>query len=222
MSAPGSSVGEPAAPLVADVDGRARRRVGEEEPALRLEVGVHRPVEVEVLVREVRERECAQPDAVEAAQLGGVRRRLDDGAAVAGVEHLAEQCAGGRSPRASSAGAFARSVPTRVSTVPTRPGRLPAASRIEWSRYAVVVFPLVPVTPATGAPPSGGRRRPAAAAIAARTSVTTSCGTGSGSACVTTSAAAPAATASPAKSWPSRVVPGTQKNSVPGRAVRAS
>ncbi len=87
----------------------------------------------------------------------------------------------------------------------------------------MVVFPLVPVTPATASSSVGWpKKTSAAAAIAARASVTTSCGTGSGSACVTTSATAPAATASPAKSWPSRVVPGTQKNSVPGRAVRAS
>ena len=58
----------------------------------------------------------------------------------------------------------------------------------------MVVFPLVPVTPATASSSVGWpKKTSAAAAIAARTSVTTSCGTGSGSACVTTSATAPAA-----------------------------
>ena len=59
-------------------------------------------------------------------------------------------------------------------------------------------------------------------AIAARMSSTWTSGTPSPSGRQTTSAAAPRATASGAKSWPSRVKPGTQKNSVPGSTLRLS
>ncbi len=52
--------------------------------------------------------------------------------------------------------------------------------------------------------------------MAARTSSTSTSGTPRPSGRWTTSAAAPRATASGAKSCPSRVKPGTQKNSVPG------
>ena len=38
----------------------------------------------------------------------------------------------------------------REATVPSMQARRPAASRSEASRYAVVVLPLVPVTPTTG------------------------------------------------------------------------
>src|SRR3954451_19404384 len=58
--------------------------------------------------------------------------------------------------------------------------------------------------------------------MAARTSSTSTSGTPNPSGRCTTSAAAPRATASGAKSCPSRVNPGTQKNSVPGPATRLS
>ena len=85
-----------------------------------------------------------------------------------------------------------------------------------------MVLPFVPVMPTTRSSAVGSPwKRAAAGAIAARTSSTTTSGTPSPSGRWTTSAAAPRATASGAKSWPSRVKPGTQKNSVPGstRAV---
>jgi hypothetical protein len=86
-----------------------------------------------------------------------------------------------------------------------------------------VVLPLVPVMPivvrrAVGSP----ARAAAAGAIAARTSSTTTSGTPSPSGRWTTSATAPRSIASAAKSWPSRVKPGTQKKSVPGVTARAS
>ena len=107
---------------------------------------------------------------------------------------------------------------TKAVTVPSRPVRRPAASSSPRTRKAEVVLPFVPVTPialrrAVGSP----CRRAAAGAMAARTSSTRTSGTPRPSGRWTTSAAAPRATASGAKSCPSRVNPGTQKNSVPGR-----
>ena len=101
--------------------------------------------------------------------------------------------------------------------------RMPASSRIERTRKAVVVFPFVPVTPimrssALGSP----KNRAAIGAIAARESGTTSCGTATSSSRSTTSATAPASTTAGAKSWPSAVLPRTQKNSVPGPTSRLS
>src|SRR3954447_7875630 len=58
--------------------------------------------------------------------------------------------------------------------------------------------------------------------MAARTSSTTNSGTPRSSGRCTISATAPRATASEAKSWPSRVNPGTQKNRVPGPTSRLS
>ena len=87
----------------------------------------------------------------------------------------------------------------------------------------MVVLPLVPVMPTTRSSAVGSPwKRAAACAIAARMSSTCTSGTPSPSGRVTTSAAAPRATASGAKSCPSRVKPGTQKNSVPGSTVRLS
>ena len=89
--------------------------------------------------------------------------------------------------------------------------------------WVVVVLPLVPVMPTTASSAVGSPcMRAAARAIAARTSSTSSSGTPRPSGRWTTSAAAPRATASGAKSCPSRVNPGTQKNSVPGTTVRSS
>src|SRR3954447_18376227 len=58
--------------------------------------------------------------------------------------------------------------------------------------------------------------------MAARTSSTRNSGTPRSSGRCTISATAPRATASEAKSWPSRVNPGTQKNRVPGPTSRLS
>ena len=85
-----------------------------------------------------------------------------------------------------------RSPPTRASTVPSRPGRRPAAARIANRRKLVVVFPLVPVTPTTSSSRVGSPKNTSAAgAIAARASRTTICGTARSSARSTTSATAP-------------------------------
>ncbi len=84
-------VGELPPPVVADVHG-GRRRLGTcEQSPLRLEVLLHRPVQVEVVLAQVREDERVEAHAVEAPQRRPVRARLERGAAVAGVEHLAEE-----------------------------------------------------------------------------------------------------------------------------------
>ena len=80
--------GEPAAVLVPDV--HRCRDVLREQPALRVEVALHRAVEVEMVLREVREHERREANAVEAVQLGAVRGRLERAALVPGVEHLAK------------------------------------------------------------------------------------------------------------------------------------
>ena len=78
-------------PLVADVDRGRRRRRAREEPPLRVEVVLHRPVQVEVVLAQVREDERVEADAVEPPERRAVRRRLEGDAPVARVEHLAEE-----------------------------------------------------------------------------------------------------------------------------------
>ena len=91
---PAQLVGEPAPVLVADVDCRRRAvpvDVGlGEEPPLRVEVGAQRAVEVEVVLRQVREDERPEARPDEPLQLGRVRGGLHRTAPVAGVEELAE------------------------------------------------------------------------------------------------------------------------------------
>ena len=82
---------EPLAPRVADVHGRRWRMRPGEEPSLRLEVVVHGPVQVEVILAQVRKDEDVEAHAVETPQCGPVRTGLDGCAAVTGVEHLPEQ-----------------------------------------------------------------------------------------------------------------------------------
>ena len=84
-------VGESPSPRIADVDrSRGRCRAGEESP-LRVEVLVHRPVEVEMILTQVREHERVEADPVEPSEHRSVRARLHCSAAVTGVEHLAEE-----------------------------------------------------------------------------------------------------------------------------------
>ena len=99
----------------------------------------------------------------------------------------------------------------------------PAASKIERSRNAEVVFPFVPVIAATGSSAEGSpKKSTAATGIAARASPTTSCGRSTSTGCSTTSAAAPSVAAVAAKACPSTFRPRTQKNSAPGVTVRVS
>ena len=82
---------EPAPVLVADVDGGGRRSSSGEESSFRLVVLLHRPVQVEVILREVREDEHVEAHAIESPQGGPVGRGLDGHARVARIEHLAEE-----------------------------------------------------------------------------------------------------------------------------------
>ena len=102
--------------------------------------------------------------------------------------------------------------------MPTSPGRRPAAARIAKSRNVVVVFPFVPVTPATSSSSVGSPKNASAArAIAARTSATTSCGTSSVERPLDDERdGAGRRPPRGAKSCPSACAPGTQKNSAPG------
>ncbi len=84
-------LGELSPPLVPDVHCRGRRLRPREEPPLRLEVLLHRAVQVEVVLAQVREHEHVEAYAVETAQRGPVRARLDGRAAIARVEHLPEE-----------------------------------------------------------------------------------------------------------------------------------
>ena len=107
--------------------------------------------------------------------------------------------------------------------VRTTPESLDVQRLFAEMRKAVVVLPLVPVMPTTGSRAVGSPwKRAAATAIAERTSSTQTSGTPSPSGRATTSAAAPRSTAPGAKSWPSRVKPGTQKNTKPGSTARLS
>ena len=84
-------VGQSPAVCVAHVDCGRRRIVTEKQPPLRVEVVLHVAVEVEVVPVEVGEDEHCKPDPVETAQRRAVRGRLHRAAAIARVEHLAEE-----------------------------------------------------------------------------------------------------------------------------------
>ena len=80
---------------VPDVDDRRRPasiQVGlGEEPALGVVVLLERPVEVEVVLAQVREDEDGEADPEQALQRGAVGGGLHGGASVPGVEHLAQE-----------------------------------------------------------------------------------------------------------------------------------
>ena len=80
--------GDAAAVVVVHVHHRQPRLL--EQPALGREVGVHRLVEVEVVLGEVREHAAREADARHAAELEGVRGDLHRRGAVAAVAHAPE------------------------------------------------------------------------------------------------------------------------------------
>ncbi len=115
------------------------------------------------------------------------------------------------------------SPPITLVTVPSSPVGRPPSSSSARTRNAVVVFPLVPVIPTVWSEAVGSpKKRAATGAIAARAEDTRTSGTPRPNVRSTTSATAPRSIAAGAKSWPSRVNPGTQKNSVPGTTCRVS
>ena len=87
-------VGEAPPVRVGDVDGRGwAASLGsrlDEQPSLGVEVLVHRAVEVEVILAQVREDERAEANVVQPMLRGRVRRRLHRAAAVTRVEHVPE------------------------------------------------------------------------------------------------------------------------------------
>src|SRR4051812_13673331 len=114
---------------------------------------------------------------------------------------------------------FSTTPPIRCSTVPSRPGRRPAASRMAYIRKAVVVLPLVPVIPTTSSCALGRPKKASAAtASALRDDETSSWGTSRGRNRSTASATAPRSTAISAKSCPSARNPGTPPGAAPGGA----
>ena len=89
------------------------------------------------------------------------------------------------------------------------------------TRCAVVVLPLVPVTPVTTSSRDGSPyQRAAISASARRADGTMTCVIAGSATCSHTSAPAPAAAARAANSCPSARSPGTQKKSVPSPTSR--
>ena len=216
-------VGEKPAPVVADVHGRRRRLRACEEPPLRLEVLLHRPVQVEVVLAQVREDERVEAHTVEAPQRRSVRARLDCGAAVSGVEHLPEEPLqvdrlGRRERRRSRLAAHAATRRCRRARAgdPPRRGSRAAGTPSSSSRSSRS-------RPRARAPSSARRRTrpPRPPSTRARTA-TRSCGTSTSSGRSTTTATAPRSIASHARSCPSTRSPRTQKKSAPSETRRVS
>ena len=107
---------EPPAVRVVEVD-RGGRAPFQEEPLFRCEVSLERAVVVEMVVAEIREDQRREADAVEAPQVGVVRRRLDRAAEVPAVEHRPEGALEVERHRAPG-GDGVRSEPIWVSIVP--------------------------------------------------------------------------------------------------------
>ena len=98
---------------------------------------------------------------------------------------------------------------------------MPAAARMPATRCAVVVLPLVPVTPATVSARDGSPyQRAPMSAMARRTEGTCTSAAPAPVGRSQTSAAAPPSTAAAANACPSKLSPGTQKKSVPSATSR--
>ncbi len=111
----------------------------------------------------------------------------------------------------------------RAPVVPMMPERSPAAAAIRSSRYVVVVFPFVPVTPSTRIARAGSPwNRAQSGPSTLRTEPTRACGTSTSSQRSTRHAVAPAATAAIVWSCPSVCAPGIQQKSAPGTTCRLS
>jgi hypothetical protein len=95
-------VDDPAAPRIVDIHDAHDRVLGIEQTHLRLEVRLHRPVEVQVVLRQVREDGRVERQTVDAVVRERVRRHLDRDRGHALVSHPGEEpmevwCLGGRS-----------------------------------------------------------------------------------------------------------------------------
>ena len=210
------AIGQPPPGRVVGVHHRPAGELGGEEPRLRLEVGLHVPVEIQVVLRQVGEDRHVEHDAVDPMLVEGVRRDLQGRRLHALISHPCQQPVEvgrlRRGPRdAEPAGR--RCWPPWS---PRRPAVRPAARKIDARMYVTVVLPFVPVTPtvaidAAGSPNATDDMGP----IARRTDGTSACGASTSSHRSTTSAAAPASSAWGANACPSACCPGTQKKSAP-------
>ena len=174
-----------------------------------------------MVAREVAEDDGVEVDAGGAVLGEGVRADLESARLVAGLDHLAEHALqverlGGRELDRVVA------PPMRLTTVPSSAAGTPAAAKMPATRCAVVVLPLVPVTPTTVRSRDGSPyQRAAMSAMARRTDGTTHLRQRDAPVARSqTSAAAPAAAARAANSCPSKLSPGTQKKSVPSATSR--
>ena len=132
--------------LVADVDRRRRRLGAGEQPPLRLVVVLHRPVQVEVVLGEIREDQRLETDAVEPPKVEPCEE-----ASSATLRSPASSISRKSRWRSIASGVVCGAgrvtPPTTHSIVPTSPAWRPAASSTDRRRNAVVDFPFVPVTP---------------------------------------------------------------------------
>jgi hypothetical protein len=192
-------LGEAAPVGVVRVDHPHARRGGE-QPALGLEVVLHRRVEVQVVLGEVREDGDRPVDRGGAPEFERVGGHLHDARVVPRGEHLGEERL-----QVDGLGSRAHDRPLRTAhhggDRADEPVDRPAASSTSRTRKAVVVLPFVPVIPTRRSRAVGSPwKRAAAVAMAARTSSTTTSGTPRPRGRWTTRAAAPRSTASGAKS----------------------
>ncbi len=121
---------------------------GQEQQPLGQEVVLEGRVEVEMVARQVGERDGVEVDAGRAVESQGVRRRLHDAAS----SPASTICRNMRCRSSDSAVVSVTGVSTpamRLTTVPSRAVGSPAAAVMPASRWAIVVLPLVPVTAAS-------------------------------------------------------------------------
>ena len=127
-----------------------------EKPRLRVAVGLHRAVVVEVILRQVRENTDAESDSFYPALHQRVGRDLHHGIGAARIDHLGKQalhgqrvgrCAVGRD------GLVADQILICADQADLR--ALCALQKSCLIRYVVVVLPFVPVTPTTVSFPAG-------------------------------------------------------------------
>ena len=196
----------PGARLLGDADERAGRRVvgvddAGRRPAMRLRVGgagplaaarqlleqaqlgvavrLPRPVQLEVLVRQVGQDRDVVGDGVDPREGEAMRGRLDDRGRIARARTMARRArwSSGASGVVACASLGDWTPPIRVAAVPVMPVRIPAASSAATARNEVVVLPSVPVIPTTASSSLGSPYHQAAAvASASRVPATTSCG----------------------------------------------
>ena len=158
-------------------DHRPRRQLRGEQRGLGLEVGLHVGVEVQVVLGQVGEGRPPRSGSPPPGPVPGRGRRPPPPPPPPRRRPCGRAVAG--SPAASGVvRATGTSSPAmRAPTVPTTAGTRPAAAAMDSTRWQVVVFPLVPVTPTSSRCWDGSPcTRAASGPIAARVSGTTRAG----------------------------------------------